>query len=685
MAVGTVRLGVDVGGTFTDVALEAGDKRYLAKVLTTPQAPEQGILTGMAAALAQAGLTPSDLDMVIHGTTLGANALIERKGALTAFLTTQGHRDTLEIATESRFDLYDLHIDKPEPLVPRARRFTVAERMDAAGQVLVPLDEDGVVRAARAVVASGATALAIGFLHAYANPDHERRAGEIVAAVAPGLDVTLASDVAPEMREYERFSTAVANAYIRRLMGDYLGRLEAALAARGVRCPLLLMLSNGGLTSADVARRLPIRLVESGPAGGAVFGAEAARALGLDEVIAFDMGGTTAKVCLVDGGRPQTARSFEVARRYRFLKGSGLPLRVPVIELVEIGAGGGSIARLDSLGRIAVGPDSAGSEPGPVCYARGGTMPTVTDANLLLGRLDAAAFAGGSLHLDQPATERAMQGLAGPLALDLPLAAAGITETIDEAMSAAARVHCIESGKDVVRRTLLVSGGAAPLHAARLAQKLGLARVVVPRDAGVGSAVGFLRAPVAFELVRSRYQRLDRFDEDLMFNLLAELRDEAEAMVRDAAPGPLKAQAFAYARYVGQGHELEVPVDFAPDGATLAAAFAAEYQRQYGRLLSVPVEVLAWRVRVAADAPTAPPPVFAAGAAAAPIGRTDLFDPGLERIVAADIWLRDALAPGQSVSGPAIVRETNTSTVVPPGFTAQVHDSGALVLTRGAA
>ena len=402
----SARLAVDIGGTFTDLALEREGARFTAKTLTTPAAPEQGVLTGIAHILRDAGLAPGDVALVVHGTTLATNAIIERKGAPTALITTEGFRDVLAMGNESRYDQYDLQIRLPEPLVPRHLRLPVPERIDAEGRVLLPLDEDAVRALIPTLRAEGVQSVAVGFLHAFTNPAHEQRAGAILEAA--GFPVTLSSDVSPEMREWERFSTAAANAYVQPLMQGYLRRLERELHAMGLNAPVFLMLSGGGLTTVDTACRFPIRLVESGPAGGAIFSAAVARAAGLDRVLSFDMGGTTAKICLIDDGQPQTSRSFEVARIGRFKKGSGLPLRIPVIEMVEIGAGGGSLAHLDALGRIAVGPESAGAMPGPACYGRGGTQPAVTDANLVLGRYDPARFAGGTMALDSSAAEAAL-------------------------------------------------------------------------------------------------------------------------------------------------------------------------------------------------------------------------------------------------------------------------------------
>jgi len=603
----TVRLGVDIGGTFTDVALEVGERRFTAKILTTTQAPEEGVLAALRSVTAKANVAPGQVNLIVHGTTLATNALIERKGAKTALLTTEGFRDVLEIRHENRFEQYDINIDLPPPLVPRRLRLAVRERIDAQGEVLLPLDEASLAGAIETLAAQQVEAVAVGFLHSFTNPDHERRVGEAVARRLPHVVVTLSSDVSPEMREYERFSTACANAYLQPLIGRYLAKLERELVVGGYHCPLLLMTSGGGITTAETAIRFPVRLVESGPAGGAIFAACIARQHGLDEVVSFDMGGTTAKICLIDKAQPQTARAFEVARVYRFLKGSGLPLRIPVIEMVEIGAGGGSIARIDTLRRIVVGPDSAGSEPGPACYGRGGKEPTVTDADLVLGRIDPTTFSGGKMPLDLAAAKHAVdEQIAAPLRLATEHAALGISEMVDENMANAARVHAIESGKDLQPRILIAFGGAAPLHAARVAEKLGISRVLVPTNAGVGSAVGLLRAPVAYEVVRGRLIRLESFDAVAANRLLAQMRAEAEAIVRRAARAEeLREQRSAFMRYRGQGHEIAVALperDFTPaDRSTIRDLFEAAYRRLYSRAIpGVDIEILSWVVAVSA-------------------------------------------------------------------------------------
>jgi N-methylhydantoinase A len=688
---GGARLGVDIGGTFTDVALEIGDKRFSAKILTTPHAPELGVLAAIHAVLGQAALAPGDLSLIIHGTTLATNAIIERKGAKTALVTTQGFRDTIEIRHENRFEQYDVNIDLPPPLVPRRLRLVVPERIDARGRVVTPLDEEAVVTLADRIAADGVESVAIGFLHSYVNPQHEERTRDILLAHLTGVTMTLSSEVSPEMREYERLSTACANAYVQPMMGRYLVNLETLLHEEGFACPLFLMTSGGGLTTVETAIRFPVRLVESGPAGGAIFAGHIARQCALDKVLSYDMGGTTAKICLIDDLRPQTSRAFEVARVYRFKKGSGLPLRIPVIEMVEIGAGGGSIARVDPLRRITVGPDSAGADPGPACYGLGGTRPSVTDADLLLGRIDPAGFSGGRMALDRDAAETAMRAEVGDkLDLALELAAFGVSEIVDENMANAARVHAIESGKDARGRTLVAFGGAAPLHAARMADKLGLDRVLVPSNAGVGSAVGFLRAPIAYEVVRTQLQRLDSFDADSANTLLAAMYQEAAAIVRRGAPDAALAETrSALMRYRGQGHEIAVPLAAKTyrreDAGELLAAFEEAYRRLYSRVIpGVEVEVLSWVVLVAgpppveAEAPPAAPPAFPAPAAR----HRPVFDPETGEFVEVAIYERPALSPGATLAGPAVIVEDETSTVIGRNFDARIDAFGYIELVR---
>ena len=689
------RLAADIGGTFTDLVLEHGDQRHSCKVLTTSQAPEQGVMQGIQRLLAESGLAPADIGLILHGTTLATNALIERKGARTALLTTEGFRDVLEMGYEKRYEQYDVNIERPLELVPRPLRFGVHERLAADGTVLRALDEAGVRRAAQAMKATQVQAVAVGFLHAYAWPAHEQRARELLAAeLGPEVTICLSSEVCPEMREYERFSTTCANAYVRPLMAGYLQRLRADLDAAGLGCPLLLMMSGGGLTTLELAARYPIRLVESGPAGGAILAATLGREIGAHNVMAFDMGGTTAKVCLIAGGEPERARRFEIGRIYRNLKGSGLPVRIPVIELVEIGAGGGSIGRVDALSRITVGPDSAGAEPGPACYGRGGQAPTVTDANLVLGRIDPGRFAGGRLALDEAAARAALEAEVGrPLQLDALWAAAGVCEIVEENMSNAARVHAVERGQSLPEFTMVAFGGGAPLHAARVAAKLGMARVLVPRGAGVGSAIGFLRAPMAFEVVRSSHGRLREAGLDTLNQRLDAMQAEARAVVAPAArgagihEGALRVERLAELRYEGQGHELRIAVpDAALDGAAvqrMLADFAAAYLRNYG--VTIPgaeVEVVTWSVTVSTAATAVTPATLPPATAPAPIGTRPVWDPTTGRTLDfAQHWRFD-LAPGARLAGPALVVEHETTTLVPPGWAAQVDSLGHLHLQR---
>lgn len=751
------RLAIDIGGTFTDVALEAetGGPPVTTKVLTTPEAPEQGVLAGVGKVLDIAGVAPSAVRLVIHGTTLATNAIIERRGARTALIVTSGHRDALEMARENRFEQYDIGIDRPEPLVPRRLRLPVTERVDRRGRVLVPLDEDSVRALLPVLDEHGVESVAAGLIHGYANPDHERRIGAILASERPGLAVTLASDVCPEVREYERLSTACANAYVQPLMSRYLKELAESLAASGLDCPFLLMTSGGGLTTLETAMSAPVRLVESGPAGGAIMASHLARRLELGDVLSFDMGGTTAKLCVIDGGRPLQSRAFEVARSYRFRKGSGLPVRIPVIEMVEIGAGGGSIAAVDDLGRIQVGPASAGSEPGPAAYCRGGTHPTVTDADVVLGRIDPGFFAGGAIPLDRARAAAAVRNEPGAkLGLDETGAALGISEMVDENMSNAARTHAIEWGKGLTGRTLVAFGGSAPIHAARLADKLELDRFLVPADAGVGSAVGFLLAPISYEVVRSRYMRLSAFDAGVVRAVMEEMREEATAVVARGAPGAETTESVrAYMRYVGQGHEIgvEVPREVVAGGGSVASlrrAFDEAYRGVYGRVIpGLDVEVLSWTLVVTADAvrlevaagdrssagdaahaggrslagggmqmrepgrmssgsaaprgrdagarshppeanPSARPPgAHLSGgppipAEFPPARRAELVDGAAGGPVAAAVHPRDGLGEGMWVEGPALVVETQTTTVVPGGWGAVVLPGGHLMVRR---
>src|SRR4051812_8624032 len=686
-----VRMAVDIGGTFTDIVLDRGSERITRKVLTTPR-PEEGVLGGARLVLGDAGLHFSDIDVFIHGTTLATNAIIERRGARTALIATDGFRDTIEIANESRYDQYDLTIEKPQPLVPRSLRFTVPERVDVHGKVRLALDEAAVAARVAVLRDHAIEAVAICFMHSYVNAAHEERTAAIVKKAMPGLSITLSSQVCPEVREYERTSTAVANAYVQPLMDGYLARMDEALRVEQFRGAIYLVTSGGGLTSIDTARKFPVRLVESGPAGGAIFAAQVAARGGEKKVLSFDMGGTTAKICLIENFEPNSARLYEVDRAARFLKGSGLPVRIPVIEMVEIGAGGGSIAQVDALKRVTVGPESAGSEPGPACYGRGGTRPAVTDADVTLGMIDPEAFAGGTIALDLDLSRAAlMAAVGGPLGMTAETAAYAVHEMVCENMAGAARVHAVERGEAVSDHTLIAFGGAAPLHAARVAEKLGVPRVLVPPNAGVGSAIGFLAAPISYELVKSRPMRLDDFDFAGASALLAEMSQDARALVEPGARGaPVTERRTAYMRYVGQGHEIMVPLPerdlIADDANALRDTFEREYSVLFRRPIpGAAIEALSWSVLISTQAhrPDAMAPATEKRAPS-PDGSRAFYDGRAGGTIDVPTYSRSRLEAGVRVPGPAIIAEDETSTFITASFDARIDSAGCIVMERRA-
>jgi len=624
----------------------------------------------------------------VHGTTLATNAIIERKGARTALIATDGFRDVIEIADEGRFDQYDINIVKPRPLVPRELRFTVPERMDVHGAVRRPLDAAEVRAVARRLAHLDVEAVAVALIHAYANPAHEMQIGEILAELCPGVSVTLSSQACPEAREYERTSTAIANAYVQPLMAGYLRRLERDMTKLGLVSPIHLMTSGGSLASLDTAARFPVRLVESGPAGGAILAGRIALERGERRIVSFDMGGTTAKICLIDDGQPLKARAFEVDRQSRFKKGSGTPVRIPIIEMVEIGAGGGSIARVDSLGRILVGPDSAGAEPGPACYGRGGAEPTVTDADLVIGKIDPARFAGGKIAIEpSPAARALAAGIGSKLAMTGEQAALAVAEIVDENMANAARVHAVERGVAIRERTLVAFGGAAPLHASRLAEKLGIACIIVPPDAGVGSAIGFLAAPAAYEIVRSHYMRLETFDAEAANALVDAMQRQAVAHAGAAAgERPVLVERSTFMRYAGQGHEIVVTLPgrslVSGDAALFRQDFEREYQRLFARFIpNALIEIMSWVV-LATTAAEPPARLEAAPRRLAPpaIGERSVLD-GARGLLRVPVFERSHLQPGSTIAGPALIVEEGTSTYASPGFDVAVDAGGALVLT----
>lgn len=684
-----IRVGADIGGTFTDVVLDVRGDLFSAKVLTDHASPEQAIFDGMSIVLREAGVAIGDIGLLIHGTTLATNALIERRGARTAFITTAGFRDVIEMRTESRFAQYDINLSLPSPLVPREDRFAVAGRINASGSELQPLDEAALDEIGRHIAQGGFGSIAIGFLHSYINPAHERRARDLLAARLD-LPMSISSDVSPQMREFERFNTVCANAYVRPLMADYLLRLQRRLRDMGGRCPVFLIHSGGGLISVETAAEFPVRLVESGPAGGAIFAADIARRFDLGQVVSYDMGGTTAKICLIENFAPRTARTFEVARTYRFAKGSGIPVSIPVIEMIEIGAGGGSIASVDAMGRIQTGPESAGSEPGPACYGRGGERPAITDADLVLGKIDARNFAGGAIVLDKVAAENAIRRDVGtPLALELQAAAFGISEVVDENMANAARVHAVENGKDISDNVMIAFGGAAPLHAARLCEKLGVDRCLIPRGAGVGSAIGFLKAPFGYEAVASRLTRMSAFDAAGANALLAHLRETAERFVRVGSSGTLHKETTAFMRYAGQGWEIPVAVPdrtFGPeDAALIVDAFRDSYARFFGRpidgLDGLEIEIVTWSVKVQDERPAPARHVLLAGSRVVrPVSTRPIFDPASGSALVSGVVSREDLAPDDRIEGPAVIVESETATIVSSLFDAVMQADGSILL-----
>lgn len=680
----THALGIDIGGTFTDLVLHetATGASTALKVLTTHGDPQRAVLAAVQRMLDQAGLPAGAVGRVVHATTLFTNALIERRGATTGLITTEGFRDTLEIGRERKYDLYDIAIENPPPLVPRALRQEVAERIGPQGEVIVPLDAGDLRAKLGVLVEAGVTSVAIVFLHAYADPAHEQAAARLVAGWAPGVQVTPSHEVAPEMREYDRASTTVASAYVKPLAARYITGLSEELAGIGIPAPLLLMLSNGGLTHAAEVIRNPVQMLESGPAAGALAAAFFGRRDGHTHLLGFDMGGTTAKLSLVEDGEPLIAYGFEAGRQKRFMEGSGLPIRISTVELIEIGAGGGSVARADALGLLKVGPDSAGSEPGPACYGQGGTAPTVTDANLLLGYLNPAYFAGGSIRIDGAAAEVAVTTLGTALDLSRDQAAAGIHTLVNETMAGAARVHIAEHGRDPRGYALLVTGGGGPVHGYGVAKRLGITRLICPPSPGVASAWGLLVAPARVDRVRTIDFAVPTGDLAALDAVFAALEADARTVVAGAGAGVPEVQRLADGRYVGQGFALVVPLPPGPYGEAsrpaLTAAFEAEYRRKFARSPpDVPLEFVAARVsvRTPAQAGGLVPP--ASGGDAVKGRRPAWFDGGF---VDTPVYDRARLGAGDRFDGPALVEDPGSTLVVGPGAACRVTDSGSILV-----
>ncbi|MBL8702157.1 MAG: hydantoinase/oxoprolinase family protein [Alphaproteobacteria bacterium] len=680
------RIGIDIGGTFTDFTVFDRDGATLAveKCLTTPAAPEQAVMAGLERLLARFPALARGCERLNHATTLVTNAILERKGARTALVTTSGFRDVLETRNEYRYDVYDLFIRFPPPVVPRHLRHGVPERLHHDGSVRIPLDEARLRDVARALAATGIEAVAVCFLHSYRDPVHERRAAEILATELPGVALSVSADVDPEPREYERMSTTVLDAYVKPTVDRYLANLAAALADRGYATGLEIMLSNGGSTTAANARRYPIQMIESGPAAGVEAALWTCRRLGIADALSFDMGGTTAKLCVIRGGTAERSRRFEAGREHRFVAGSGLPVAVPVYDLVEIGAGGGSIARVDRLGLLAVGPDSAGAEPGPACYGRGGADPTVTDADLVLGHIDAACFLGGAMKLDADAARRALErSIGGPLGLDAAAAAHGVHDVVNETMASAARLHIAEKGCDPARLTVIAFGGAGPIHALALARKLGCPRVLLPPHAGVMSSFGLLTAPPAFERMATIKRLLHDIAPSELHAVLDALRRAVLDVLGDAAGVAFQAVAEMWHR--GQEFPIEVPfttadVDTAWN-AVMRARFDARYRELYGRIDDqAPVEVSALRL-VGSRPDQSVAAVDAAGDDDFPLpADRRVYDAVRRRFATIPVLRRASLPLGRPVSGPVAIQDRETGVVLGPHDVATRDASGAVLV-----
>ena len=681
-----MRLAIDIGGTFTDIVLENQNNLITKKVLTSIAKPEVAVIEGVSELLDENNITSSEIKMIIHGTTLATNAVIERKGAKTCFITTEGFRDVLDIGYESRFDQYDILIEKTMSLVPRKHRFVIKERTDVNGTILEPINTETFSNLVQKIKEEGFKSVGIGFLHSYANSENESILRNYLLENLPGVEVSISSDVCPEIREYERFTTTVVNAYIKPLMANYLKKLDNELKIKGFDCPLLLMTSGGTLTNIESACNNPVRLVESGPAGGAILATSIADDLNLNKVISFDMGGTTAKITIIENKKAIKAREFEVDRKARFKKGSGLPLRIPVIEMVEIGAGGGSIARVNKLEQIITGPDSAGSFPGPACYDNGGERPTITDADLVIGKINPDNFAGGKISLSKDLANKAIKkNISEIVKMDNETAALAISEIVDETMSNAARVHTVEQGHETSNRTLIAFGGAAPLHIARVAEKLRVNSVIIPTNASVGSAVGFLKAPVGYEVVKSLRMLLNVFQAEKVNELLKKMRNEAEKIIQNTSGKVSFAEErYAFMRYAGQGHEIKVAIDNADlsnyHSAKIKSSFEEQYEKLYSRILpNADIEILTWSLSlsIANEEKTS----FKNLKSFNKIKESklvDFVDYERNEKIKIPYFERSELKPGDIISGQCIISEDQTTVVVSKNFNTKVLSNNFL-------
>jgi len=682
------RLGCDIGGTFTDFVLLNDDtgEFQINKCLTTPGDPSDAVEQGIQELLErEPGFMPH-IDEIIHGTTLVINAIIERKGAKTGLITTKGFRDVLELGREIRYDAYDIFSEYPLPLVPRALRLEVTERITSDGRVLQDLAEDNVQKVLSELIELGIESLAVCLLNSYENPVHEIKIQEIVNQLAPDLSLSTSFEVLPQIREFERTCTTVTNAYVKPITARYLAKLSSRLENLGFKGKLFIMLSSGGITSVETAQQFPVRIIESGPTAAVIASQHYGRMFKIKDIFCFDMGGTTAKSCLIQKGHAGLVSTFEVGRVQRFKKGSGLPIQVPVVDLMEIGAGGGSIAKMSKMGLLQVGPESAGADPGPACYGRGGENPTVTDADLLLGYLDPDYFLGGTMKLNKAASEKAMEAkVAGPLGTSVVEAAFGIHDLINETMAAAAKTHIAEKGGNPNIVTISAFGGAGPVHAYGLAKKIGAPRILVPPLAGVGSALGFFTAPVAFDLTRSHRVALDDADLKEIEHLFRELEKEGAAILQQAGKDEsIIFERTLMMRFIGQGAETDLSIEQKSfdmwEKEQIRGFFDDAYKKLYGRTYpETPVEFVTFKVR--ASLPSREfriPPIRQSGGEPADSlkGERNAFSLVRKAYIPFSVFDRFKLYPGAVIPGPAIIEERESTIIVGEDATASVDEFG---------
>ena len=683
------RIGVDIGGTFTDIVAvrENSGEKFNGKVLTTPMNPSEGVLQGVSEIIKKHNINPENC-RIIHGTTLVANALIERKGVETALLTTEGFKDVLEIGREWRYDLFSLDLEMPNPIVPRHLRFEIKERLDYKGDILVPLDQNELILIAKKLAKLNIRTLAIVFMHSFKNSIHEELAKNIFNKYAPNINLCLSSSVSPEIGEYERTSTTVANAYVQTIFKSYIDALVKGLKKIGIKNDLFLMLSDGGIVHQKTAVEYPIRLVQSGPAGGAQAATLYGRSTNSNDVLCFDMGGTTAKACLIENGKPSRTTVFEVARVYRFAKGSGLPLQVPVIDMIEIGAGGGSIARIDDMGLIQVGPDSSGSFPGPACYNLGGKHPTVTDSDLVLGYLDAENFLGGDMKLEKKLAEQAIKTfIAEPMKISVLEAAWAIHEIVTENMSQAASIHALEKGRKIEKYTMIPIGGAGPVHACSLMSKMNLNKMISPPDAGVASAIGMTASPNSFELVQADMQQLELLNFTKMKKAFLDMEKKGTKLLLQTGTNKkhISINNSTLMRYVGQGYEIEVPLNkevlSLKNIKNIKLEFEKVYQNLFGRIEKMPMEIISWRTIASGPLPNFSLNFNVKKESLSKEKKRKVFFGG-KKFNDTIVLDRSSLSKTFKSIGPLIIEERESTLVIPPNFKVQMHESGNLIINN---